>query len=207
MAHAVDTVKAAGVAYFAAAGNSGANAYDNTAPSFATASTSPPGETLLNFDTTGATTQTALTVHIPVLVPGQFIAVVLQWDQPYVTGAAGSGGATSQMDLCLTGSGSGLISSPDNPTPNSDSSNHNVTPGTQVCTGPTRPAPILIRSWCSAIRPMPPGRVACAASGNPINFTPSQLQHRTVTSPSRWVMPAARRRGASSWRSRTTAPE
>jgi hypothetical protein len=32
VAHAVDTVKAAGVAYFAAAGNSGANAYDNTAP-------------------------------------------------------------------------------------------------------------------------------------------------------------------------------
>jgi len=195
VAHAVDTVKAAGVAYFAAAGNSGANAYDNTAPSFATASTSPPGETLLNFDTTGATTQTALTVHIPVLAPGQFIAVVLQWDQPYVTGAAGSGGATSQMDLCLTGSGSGLISSPDNPTPNSDSSNHNVTPGTQVCTGAnatgTDPYQILVLGYPANAT----GGVACAASGNPINFTPTscsaaqditiQVGHAGGTTPGR----------------------
>jgi subtilisin family serine protease len=29
--------------------------------------------------------------------------VVAQWDQPYVTGAPNSGGATSRIDLCLTG--------------------------------------------------------------------------------------------------------
>ena len=68
-------VNAAGVAYFSAAGNSGSNGYDNTAPDFATASTSPPGEMLLNFDTTrrddhdrahGATSRSSC--------PGQFIA-------------------------------------------------------------------------------------------------------------------------------------
>lgn len=194
LAQAVDTVKAAGVAYFAAAGNSGANAYDNTTPSFATASTSPPGETLLNFDATGVTTQTALTVHIPVLEPGQFIAVVLQWDQPYVTGAPGSGGATSQMDLCLTGSGSGLISSPDNPTPGSDDSNHNVTPGTQVCTGAnaagTDPYQILVLGYPANAT----GGVACPTSAAP-NFTPSscsaaqditvQVGHAGGTTPGR----------------------
>src|SRR5579863_1488198 len=105
VAQAIDAVEAQGVAYFSAAGNDGTLAYDNLTPSFNTTSTSAPnsGEKLLNFDATGATTVTSLPVTIAALIPGEFVAIVVEWDQPYVTGAAGSGGATSQIDLCITG--------------------------------------------------------------------------------------------------------
>jgi len=103
VAQAIDKVEAQGVAYFSAAGNDGEDAYDNTAPSFATASTTPSGEMLLTFGMTGSTPVTALPVSVPALAPGDFIAVVLEWDQPYVTGAPSSGGATSQIDLCVSG--------------------------------------------------------------------------------------------------------
>jgi hypothetical protein len=136
LAQAVNSVNAQGVAYFSAAGNSGTNGYDNTAPSFTTHSTTPTGEMLMNFDTTGATTQTALTVNIPQLAPGEFIPIVLEWDQPYVTGAPGSGGATSQMDLCMTGSASGLVGSLQNPNdPNADQPVTTIGNNVQVCTG------------------------------------------------------------------------
>ncbi len=148
VAQAVNAVNAAGVSYFSAAGNSGSNGYDNTAPAFPTASTTPANEMLLNFDTTGATTTNALQVHVPELEPGQFIAVILQWDQPYVTGAAGSGGATSQMDLCITGSDTGLISAPQNPNDPNGGNVTNLDNATQVCTGAnnigTDPYQILI---------------------------------------------------------------
>jgi len=105
VAQAVDTVEAAGVAYFSAAGNEGNASYENTAPSFATLATSGSnsGEYLLNFDTTNATTTTALPITIDAMEPGEFAAVVVEWDQPYVTGSANSGGATSQINLCVTG--------------------------------------------------------------------------------------------------------
>lgn len=105
VAQAVDTVEAAGVAYFSAAGNEGNASYENTAPTFATLSSSGSnsGEYLLNFDTTGATTTTALSIFIDTMEPGEFAAVVLEWDQPYFTGSENSGGATSQIDLCVTG--------------------------------------------------------------------------------------------------------
>jgi hypothetical protein len=105
IAQAVDAVEAQGVAYFSAAGNNAAFSYENTAPKFGTLATGAPdaGEYLLNFDTSDATTSTALPVSIPPLFPGEFIAVVVEWDQPYVTGAPGSGGASSQIDLCVTG--------------------------------------------------------------------------------------------------------
>jgi Subtilase family len=105
VAQAIDTVEANGVAYFSAAGNDGDLAYDNTAPSFATLSNSAPnsGEYLLNFDTSGMTTTTALPVTIASLIPGEYVAIVVEWDQPYVTGAPNSGGATSAIDVCITG--------------------------------------------------------------------------------------------------------
>jgi Subtilase family len=105
VSQAIDSVEANGVAYFSAAGNDGTLAYDNTAPSFATLSNSAPnsGEYLLNFDTSGATTSTALPVTIASLVPGEYVAIVVEWDQPYVTGAPNSGGATSSIDVCITG--------------------------------------------------------------------------------------------------------
>jgi len=105
VAQAIDAVEAQGVAYFSAAGNDGSLAYDNTAPTFNTVSTTAPnsGEHLLNFDTSGATTVTALPVTIAPLVPGEFVGIVVAWDQPYVTGAPNSGGATSQIDVCIIG--------------------------------------------------------------------------------------------------------
>ena len=105
VAQAIDTVEGQGVAYFSAAGNDGVTSYDNVAPVFPTLSTTAPnaGESLLNFDASGATTVTALPVTIPALFPGEFVALVVEWDQPYVTGAPQSGGATSQIDLCATG--------------------------------------------------------------------------------------------------------
>ncbi len=104
VAQAIDTVEAAGVAYFSAAGNDANSAYENTAPTFSTAGTGEnANEYLLNFDTSGATTTTALPVTIDALQPGELAAIVVEWDQPYVTGAPNSGGATSELDLCVTG--------------------------------------------------------------------------------------------------------
>lgn len=104
VSQAIDAVVAKGSAYFSAAGNDAANAYDNTAPAFATLSNTgaTTGEYLLNFDNSGATTTTSLSVDIPALKQGYLVAVVLQWDQPYVTGAPGSPGASSHLDLCVT---------------------------------------------------------------------------------------------------------
>ena len=112
VAQAVNAVVAQGVVYFSSAGNNGTLAYDNNNPNFSFVSSSPPnsGEHLLNFDTTGATTTTTLPVTIPSMQPGEFVVIVVQWDQPYVTGAAGSGGSTSQIDVCITGaSGNDII--------------------------------------------------------------------------------------------------
>src|SRR5271170_6623662 len=105
VAQAVDAVQAQGVAYFSAAGNNSTLAYDNNAPSFAFLSNTAPtaGEHLLNFDASGATTTTSLPVTIPSMLPGEFVAIVVEWDQPFVTGAQNSGGATSQINLCLLG--------------------------------------------------------------------------------------------------------
>jgi hypothetical protein len=36
------------------------------------------------------------------MVPGEFVAIVVEWDQPYVTGAPKSGGSTSAIDVCIT---------------------------------------------------------------------------------------------------------
>ncbi len=117
VAQAIDAVEAQGVAYFSAAGNDGETpSYQNTAPAFATLQTSGnnANEYLLNFDTTGATTTTTLPVTVPPIPPGDFFAVVVEWDQPYVTGCTATAttkctGASSQLDLCITGTGSDEI--------------------------------------------------------------------------------------------------
>jgi hypothetical protein len=116
VAQAVDTVEAGGVAYFSAAGNDSNLSYENTAPSFATAGSGTMADDyLLNFDTTGATNTTSLPVTVPPIPPGDFLAIVVEWDQPYVTGATGaSPGATSSIDLCVTGAtGSTVIADTD----------------------------------------------------------------------------------------------
>lgn len=105
VAQAIDAVEAQGVAYFSAAGNDADASYENTIPSFSTLSSSgaTSGEFLLNFDLSNATTTTALPVTIDAMMPGQFAAIVVEWDQPFITGAPNSGGATSSIDICVTG--------------------------------------------------------------------------------------------------------
>ena len=44
-----------------------------------------------------------LPVTIPPMVPGEFVVIVVEWDQPYVTGAPNSGGSTSAIDVCIIG--------------------------------------------------------------------------------------------------------
>jgi Subtilase family len=125
VAQAIDAVEAQGVAYFSAAGNNGTLAYDNNSPSFAAAGSAPnnSGEQLLTFGTSGATAVTKLPVTIPPMVPGEFVAIVLEWDQPYVTGAPNSGGATGKLDLCI-----------ENAVGNDIITNYNEQ--TAVCSGP-----------------------------------------------------------------------
>jgi hypothetical protein len=105
LAQAVDAVEAKGVTYVSAAGNDADASYENTIPSFSTLSSTgvTTGEFLLNFDMSNATTTTALPVTIDAMAPGEFAAIVVEWDQPFVTGAANSGGATSRIDVCVTG--------------------------------------------------------------------------------------------------------
>jgi hypothetical protein len=123
----VNAVFAQGVAYFSSAGNNGTLAYDNNAPSFPTAGTGPnANEMLLNFNQAGGAVSTTLPVSIPPLIPGEFIAIVAEWDQPYVTGAAGSGGAQNQIDLCVQGATGDVVN---NLEPNGQL-------GTASCTGP-----------------------------------------------------------------------
>jgi hypothetical protein len=105
VAQAVNQVEAQGVAYFSSAGNDGSNAYDNNAPSFPVTASSGANasEMLLNFDASGRTQTTSLPLTIPALSPGEFLFLELAWDQPYVTGAPNSGGATNSLDLCVSG--------------------------------------------------------------------------------------------------------
>jgi hypothetical protein len=128
LAQAVNAVFAQGVVYFSSAGNNGTLAYDNNAPSFATTGTGlNANELLLNFNQQGGLS-TMLPVSIPGLIPGEFVAIVVEWDQPYVTGAPGSPGAQNEIDLCIQAA----AGSPD--------IINNLTPsgslGSSTCTGP-----------------------------------------------------------------------
>ena len=106
VSQAVDAAVANGVAYFSSAGNEGTLAVDKTTADFSFVSTAAPnsGEHLLNFAASGAPTAatTVLPVTIPPMIPGEFVVIVVEWDQPYVTGAPASGGSTSQIDVCIT---------------------------------------------------------------------------------------------------------
>jgi hypothetical protein len=128
LGEAIDTVNAAGVAYFTAAGNESNLAYDNTTPSFSIAgSGAQANEQLLNFDATGTTTAPSLSVNVPALFPGEFIALVVEWDQPYLTGAwpgnsGSTAGASSQIDVCVSSTVSYTV--------------FNLEGSTVTCTGP-----------------------------------------------------------------------
>jgi hypothetical protein len=111
VAQAINTVEASGVAYFSSAGNNGTLAYNNNSPNFSFVSSTAPnaGEHLLNFAPSGSPTATTtmLPVTIPPMIPGEFVAIVVEWDQPYVTGAPASPGSSSKIDVCITGAAGG----------------------------------------------------------------------------------------------------
>jgi Subtilase family len=193
LAQAVDAVEANGVAYFSAAGNDGTLAYDNTntASSFTTtaSSTAPnAGELLLNFDASGATTTASLPVTIASLVPGEFVAIVVEWDQPYVTGAPNSGGATSQIDVCLIGSGPDQIMDNDGNTatcsgPNavgSDSYQVMIVGNPANASGNTAAENLSIQVGLAG-GTAPPGRIKVAVEDDGAGSTINEFQTNTAT--------------------------
>jgi hypothetical protein len=97
LAQAVDAAAGHGVAYFSSAGNDARNSYETTSPVFV----AQGGRQLLNFDSSGATTTTSLPISLPAVDPGDFVVLVVQWDQPYVTGAPGSPGAANTLNFCI----------------------------------------------------------------------------------------------------------
>jgi hypothetical protein len=97
VAQAIDAAAGQGVAYFSSAGNDARNSYETTTPVFV----AQGGRALLNFDSSGATTTTSLPISLPAVDPGDFVVLVVQWDQPYVTGAPGSPGAANTLNFCI----------------------------------------------------------------------------------------------------------
>jgi len=165
IAQAINTVAAQGVVYFSSAGNDGINAYENTAPTFPVAGTgAQSNEKLLNFDQSGATSTTSLSLSIPAMYPGEFIYLVVGWDQPYVTGAPNSGGATSSIDMCVTGAGSDLVT------------DNNSYPNQVSCTGGSAlgkdPVQLLIIGN--------PASAASATAATTVNLTIGLMNGTTV---------------------------
>ncbi|HTY94508.1 MAG TPA: hypothetical protein VMC02_11505, partial [Steroidobacteraceae bacterium] len=150
VAQAVDAAAAQGVAYFSAAGNDWRNSWESAAPVFLVQGT----RRLLNFDVSGATAATTLALTIPPVSPGDFVLLVVQWDQPYVTGAPGSPGAANTLNLCI-----------ESATPASDWVAQSNGAAQQV----SYPA-------CSGVNAIGADPVLILAVGNPANATSPTLQ-------------------------------
>ncbi len=105
VAQAIDQVKAKGVAYFSSAGNSARQAFEAKFVDSGTVGVTGAdnaGEKLMSFTSAdGKTTQNFLPISLPTGFKEQSLQI-LQWDQPYTTGAPGSPGNSSSLDICLT---------------------------------------------------------------------------------------------------------
>jgi subtilisin family serine protease len=145
IAQAVSAAAAQGVAYFSAAGNDARNSYETTTPAFV----AQGGRNLLNFDTSGATTATTLPITIPPVGPGEFVLLVVQWDQPYVTGALGSPGAANALNFCL----------------------ESATPAADWVAQDTGPAQLVTYPVCTGANSLGADPVLILAVGNPANST------------------------------------
>jgi len=113
VAQAINQVAALGVAYFSSAGNSGRQAFEASwvdSGTVGAAGADNAGEKLMSFTSVdGKTTQNFLPLSVPSGFQEQSLQI-LQWDQPYTTGAPNSGGNTSSLDICLTDSTGAVIS-------------------------------------------------------------------------------------------------
>jgi len=150
IAQAVNAAAAQGVAYFSAAGNDARNSYETTTPAFL----AQGGRSVLNFDTSGATTATTLPITIPPVAPGEFVLLVVQWDQPYVTGAPGSPGAANTLNFCI----------------------ENANPGADWVAQATGPAQIVAYPVCTGANSLGADPVLILAVGNPANATAPTAQ-------------------------------
>jgi hypothetical protein len=105
VSQAVDQVKSKGIPYFSSAGNSGRSSYEADFVDSGTVGATGAdneGEKLMQFTSLdGKTKQNWLPIILPTGFQEQSVQI-LEWDQPYVTGAPGSPGATSALDICLT---------------------------------------------------------------------------------------------------------
>lgn len=73
---------------------SAVHAYRVSAPLFVVPSSNAAGAMLLNFDVTQRSSSPSLAATIPELAPGEYVAVVLEWNTP-----------DSQLDLCVVAAG------------------------------------------------------------------------------------------------------
>lgn len=95
IAQAVDTVKAMGVPYFSAAGNSASDSYEATFVDSGVAGFAG-GSTRHDFDTSGGTDSL-----MQVSIPGSTqVIFVLQWEDPFFS-VSGAPGADTDMDMIL----------------------------------------------------------------------------------------------------------
>jgi hypothetical protein len=145
VAQAIEAAAQQGVAYFSAAGNDWRNSFETTAPVFVVQGS----HNLLNFDTSGATTSTALPITIPPVAPGEYVLVSVQWDQPYVTGAPGSPGAANTLNFCI----------------------QSANPGADWVAQATGPAQLVSYPVCTGPNSVGADPLLILAIGNPANAT------------------------------------
>jgi subtilisin family serine protease len=145
VAQAITAAAAQGVAYFSAAGNDARNSYETTTPAFV----AQGGRSVLNFNSSGATTATTLPITIPPVAPGEFVLLVVQWDQPYVTGAPGSPGAANALNFCI----------------------ESVSPAADWVAQATGPAQLVTYPVCTGANSLGADPVLLLAVGNPANAT------------------------------------